>query len=52
VTATGPCAGDMPFSSIRISASAAVKPAVPSAIAVRASRPGGSRMTLSASARV
>src|SRR5260370_313097 len=47
VTAIGPPVGDWPFCSRRWMASAAVNPAVPSAMAVKASRPSGIGMTQS-----
>ena len=40
-TITGPFLGARPFSSMRMTAKAAVKPAVPSAIASQAVMPGG-----------
>ena len=47
VTTMGPRAGAWPLRSMRWIASAAVKPAVPSAMARNASRPGGMAITLS-----
>ncbi len=47
VTTIGPFAGVCPLCSMRWIASAAVKPAVPIAIAWNASRPGGIGMTQS-----
>ena len=51
VTTTGPMSGRWPFSSIRWIASAAVKPAVPSSIALRSVRPSGSGTSQSAGSR-
>jgi len=51
VTAIGPWSGSRPFSCRRWIARAAVKPAVPSAMAVKASRPAGRGMTVSAGTR-
>ena len=48
---SGPSSGAWPFTSIRCSASAAVKPAVPRIIASRRSRPAGSGTTQSAGTR-
>ena len=45
VTTTGPRAGVWPLCSMRWMASAAVKPAVPSDIALKAPRPGGMGIT-------
>ena len=47
VTTIGPRAGDWPLCSMRWMASAAVKPAVPSDIAVNASIPSGIGITQS-----
>jgi hypothetical protein len=41
VTSTGPCSGASPLSSMRWIASAAVKPAVPSAMVSNSVRPAG-----------
>ena len=51
VTTMGPPAGACSLRSIKWMASAAVKPAVPSAMAERASSPGGMGMTQSAGTR-
>jgi len=51
LTTTGPLAGVRPFSSMRTMPSAAVKPAVPSAIASNSERPAGSGTTQSAGTR-
>ena len=47
-TITGPFLGARPFSSMRMTAKAAVKPAVPSAIASQAVMPGGNACSQSA----
>ena len=51
VTMTGPLAGARPLSSMRTMPSAAVKPAVPSAIASKRSSPAGSGTTQPAGTR-
>ncbi len=51
VTTTGPLPGARPLSSIRTMPSAAVKPAVPSAIASNRSSPSGSGTTQPAGTR-
>ena len=51
VTAIGPPAGDWPLCSRRWMASAAVNPAVPSAMAVKASSPSGIGITQSPGTR-
>ena len=52
MTTAGPRSGDAPARSSAASASAAVSPAVPSAIAVRASRPSGSGTSQSPGTRM